>query len=208
MWTFGTVIARLWEVMLLVIGITFVFAEESMLEQLALMTLWDLVALVYLAVGALVAKVSVLTGRVGPRPSKNAIGARFSFVLGVVASLTGLSAAVTALFNDYDADSRILIDITAIAAIVLSWLLLHASYAGFYRGLHARLLNTGLQFPGADDPHATDMLYFAFTIGTNLSVSDVQVTTRRMRWHVMVHSIASFFYNATVLATAIKLVTG
>jgi uncharacterized membrane protein len=29
-----------------------------------------------------------------------------------------------------------------------------------------------------------------------------------MRWHVMVHSVLSFFYNAVVLAAAIGFLTG
>ena len=45
-------------------------------------------------------------------------------------------------------------------------------------------------------------------VGTAFSVSDVLVTTARMRWHVLVHSIISFFYNAAVVAFALSLFAG
>ena len=46
------------------------------------------------------------------------------------------------------------------------------------------------------------------TIGTAFSVSDVLVTSTRLRWHVMVHSVVSFFYNAAVVAFALSLIAG
>ena len=66
----------------------------------------------------------------------------------------------------------------------------------------------GLEFPRCAAPTATDFLYFSFTLGTSFAVSDVNVTAQTMRWHVMVHSVLSFFYNAIVLAVAIGLLTG
>jgi uncharacterized membrane protein len=55
---------------------------------------------------------------------------------------------------------------------------------------------------------ATDFLYFSFTLGTSFAASDVTVTSQAMRWHVMVHSILSFFYNTVVLAVAFGILTG
>ena len=57
-------------------------------------------------------------------------------------------------------------------------------------------------------PTATDFLYFSFSVGTSFAVSDVNVASQAMRWHVMVHSVLSFFYNAVVLAAAIGFLTG
>ena len=49
---------------------------------------------------------------------------------------------------------------------------------------------------------------FSFTLGTSFAASDVTVTSRTMRWHVMMHSILSFFYNTVVLAVAFGILTG
>jgi uncharacterized membrane protein len=38
--------------------------------------------------------------------------------------------------------------------------------------------------------------------------SDVEVHGRALRWHVLVHSVISFFYNAVVLAVAVSVITG
>ncbi|HEY6594740.1 MAG TPA: DUF1345 domain-containing protein [Asanoa sp.] len=46
------------------------------------------------------------------------------------------------------------------------------------------------------------------TIGVSFATSDVEVRSRVLRWHVMVHSVLGFFYNAVVLAVAIGVVTG
>ena len=39
-------------------------------------------------------------------------------------------------------------------------------------------------------------------------MSDTIVTTARLRWHVLVHSTISFFYNAAVVAFALSMFAG
>jgi uncharacterized membrane protein len=67
---------------------------------------------------------------------------------------------------------------------------------------------TDWRFPDCPHPALVDFLYFSFTVGVSFAVSDVEVRSRALRWHVMVHSILSFFYNAIVLAVAINIITG
>jgi uncharacterized membrane protein len=90
--------------------------------------------------------------------------------------------------------------------MVMSWMLLQAGYARRYASIHRT--SGGLTFPSTEYPSPVDYLYFAVTIGTAFSVSDVLVTTSRMRWHVMVHSTVAFFYNAAVVAFALSLFAG
>jgi uncharacterized membrane protein len=85
-------------------------------------------------------------------------------------------------------------------------MLLQAGYARRYASMYVR--GGGLTFPSTADPSAVDFLYFSVTIGTAFSVSDVLVTTARMRWHVLVHSTISFFYNAAVVAFALSMFAG
>ena len=89
----------------------------------------------------------------------------------------------------------------------MSWMLLQAGYARRYSSIY-RSAGGGLTFPSTEFPAPVDFLYFAVTIGTAFSVSDVLVTNSRMRWHVMVHSTVSFFYNAAVVAFALSLFAG
>ena len=43
--------------------------------------------------------------------------------------------------------------------------------------------------------------------GVTFATSDVEVVSRRMRWHVLVHSILSFAYNTAVIAIVVNVVS-
>jgi uncharacterized membrane protein len=123
------------------------------------------------------------------------------------ASITGMGAALTMALSDPHDQYHNVLDLFAVLAIMLGWVLLHAGYARFYGALY-RESGGGLQFPNTEVPSQIDLLYFAYTIGTTFAASDVNVTTPEMRWHVTVHSVLSFFYNAAVLALAIGIIIG
>jgi uncharacterized membrane protein len=59
-------------------------------------------------------------------------------------------------------------------------------------------------FPGKGAPDTWDFLYASFTIGMTAQVSDVVIETRPMRQAVLVHGVASFFYNTCILALAVN----
>jgi uncharacterized membrane protein len=126
---------------------------------------------------------------------------KFSFLFTVAASLTGLSAALDVLADHNDSEYASLITGLGVVVVICAWLLLHLGYARFYAQWR------DLRFPGTPEPRLVDFLYFSFTVGVSFAASDVEVMTRRMRWHVTVHSITSFFYNAIVLAVAVGVIT-
>ena len=55
----------------------------------------------------------------------------------------------------------------------------------------------GLIFPGDRPPDYFDFAYFSFVVGMTCQVSDVQITSRRMRRITLVHSVLSFGFNTT-----------
>jgi uncharacterized membrane protein len=63
----------------------------------------------------------------------------------------------------------------------------------------------GLDFPGKEDPDYWDFLYFAFVVGMTCQVSDVQVTSRRMRRLTLGHGLIAFLFNTVVLALCINI---
>lgn len=92
---------------------------------------------------------------------------------------------------------------------LLGWLVLHTVMAFHYANLHYFVDRDGhegpdLQFPGRGDPGPWDFLYFSFVIGMTAQVSDVQVRQCAMRRVVLLHSIASFFFNTVFIAMAVN----
>jgi uncharacterized membrane protein len=98
-------------------------------------------------------------------------------------------------------------------AVFSSWLLVHLGfafhYAHRYYGDAAEPFgepDRGLVFPGKERRDYLDFAYFAFVIAMTAQVSDVQVTTHRMRRLVLLHGIASFGFYTVILALAVNIV--
>ncbi len=66
----------------------------------------------------------------------------------------------------------------------------------------------GVDFPGTDKPDYLDFAYFSFVIGMTSQVSDVQVTSSKMRREVLMHGILSFIFNTIIVAMSINIVAG
>ena len=97
-----------------------------------------------------------------------------------------------------------------VLSLLLAWMFgnaiytLHYAHLYYQAGLDGKDCG-GLAFPGTPEPLMSDFVYFAFTLGVAVQTSDVQVTSRRMRKIVTVHSVIGFFFNLGVLALAISL---
>jgi uncharacterized membrane protein len=213
-------IARIADLGLIALGIGFIFLSETAGSDLAYLIGWDALALIYLTIGFVVVRRRRrrpdLIQPVGNLGRQWLSGARLSFGFTIAASVVGMGSADSVLTNGKDATFGDPIRFFGGIAIVAAWLLLHVGYARFYARHYYRQedpaegsgVGRGLEFPHGAAPMATDFLYFSFTLGTSFAASDVTVTSQAMRWHVMVHSILSFFYNTVVLAVAFGILTG
>jgi len=95
----------------------------------------------------------------------------------------------------------------ALISAPLGWALIHVLMAYRYAHLYYSAdPDEGLEFPNDSTPNpgVWDFLYVAFTIGMTAQVSDVQVTTVRVRKVVLLHGVGSFFYNTVILALAVN----
>jgi uncharacterized membrane protein len=214
----ASAITRITQLGLVALGFGLAFLSGSAGSDLAYLVGWDLLVGSYLAIGFAVAR----RRRTRPDPARpgGSVGrlltsARLSFGFAILASLVGVSSLTSALSYGGNATYGHAIRLFGGTAIIAAWLLLHAGYAGFYASRYYQReagqgpdVHGGLEFPRDAKPTATDFLYFSFSVGTSFAVSDVNVTTQAMRWHVMVHSVLSFFYNAVVLAAAIGFLLG
>ena len=123
--------------------------------------------------------------------------------------LAGLAVlvSVAAIFLVLNADESSLgARLAALFSLPLGWVTVHTLVAFHYAHLHYRAQDQGdgFRFPGQGDPDAWDFLYASFTIGMTAQVSDIEVTTRPLRRAVLVHGVASFFYNTGILALAVN----
>ncbi|MDB5734037.1 MAG: hypothetical protein JWN16_674 [Alphaproteobacteria bacterium] len=92
----------------------------------------------------------------------------------------------------------------------LGWFVLHTVMAFHYADIHyfddpdCAGDDKDLDFPGRKEPGPWDFLYFSFVIGMTAQVSDVQVKTSVMRRAVLLHGVASFFFNTVFIAMAVN----
>ena len=60
-------------------------------------------------------------------------------------------------------------------------------------------------FPETPEPDYWDFVYFSFVIGMTSQVSDVCVSSRRIRRTITAHGILSFFFNVALLALTVNI---
>jgi uncharacterized membrane protein len=135
-------------------------------------------------------------------------GAIALLVLTTAAALASLAAVVVEL--DHAPDWKRLT--LGVATILLSWTFMHfifaLHYAHEYYGAGADDKVGGLIFPGDEDPDYWDFVYYSFVVAMTAQVSDVQITSKAIRRLTTVHGAVSFFFNVTVLALSVNIVSG
>jgi len=129
--------------------------------------------------------------------------------LALILVLAGLVVLVsgTAIFQVLNAETSSLVArLSALVSLPLGWATVHALVGFHYAYLHYRsgAPGEGLRFQGTGEPDAWDFLYASFTVGMTAQVSDIEVTTRPLRRAVLLHGVASFFYNTSILALAVN----
>ncbi len=102
----------------------------------------------------------------------------------------------------------------SVAALFLSWLLIHTVFAFHYARIYysqpegSNKPHGGLRFPDDDEPDYLDFAYYSFVVGMTSQVSDVAVLSRQMRRLTMIHGVLSFIYNIAILAMSLNIVGG
>lgn len=171
-----------------------------------LIVAWDLGVVLYLVLSyRAAAHASIATIR--QRAAINDDGAIALLVLATAAALASL-AAVLAELGHAPGRSQVAL---GVSTIVLSWIFMHWIFAlhyahefyGAYRDKHAG----GLKFPGDQDPDYCDFLYYSLVVAMTAQVSDVQITSKKIRRLTTVHGVVSFFFNVAVLALTVNIVS-
>lgn len=136
------------------------------------------------------------------------------FIIILIATLVGfLTVLLLILSKKSGTNDYALQTIVAIAGMLLSWFLIHTTftlrYAHIYYSDHKTKINThagGLEFPNDDKPEYFDFAYFSFVLGMTFQVSDVEISSKRLRKLALLHGLLSFIFNTIMIALTINLI--
>jgi len=138
------------------------------------------------------------------------------FFVTLICATASMLAVILLLTTKHETSSiKLLHLVIAITGMTLSWSLVHTVFAVRYAHMfyadHKTKPNThagGLDFPGEDKPDFVDFAYFSFVLGMTFQVSDVSISSRKIRRMVLWHGLISFGYNVVIIALTINVVAG
>lgn len=142
------------------------------------------------------------------------------FAFALLASLASLFAILILLKSTSSGDKEQMTGqiLLSLASVVSSWVLVHTIFTFRYAHFFYCDIDKdadgknpkpgGLQFPEEDKPDYLDFCYFSFVIGMTFQVSDVQITSKRIRRLALMHGLLSFGFNTIIVALSINVVAG
>lgn len=101
--------------------------------------------------------------------------------------------------------------VLAVDTILMSWAFVHTIFTfhyahEFYATRHDGVIG-GLEFPHDSKPDYRDFLYFSVVIGMTSQTSDTDICSKVLRRMAAVHGVISFFFNLTVLALTVNMLS-
>lgn len=140
------------------------------------------------------------------------------FLFIIVASLVSLVAIIFLLKSTKGHGSSSVSGhvLLAISAVAVSWCLVHTVFTMRYAHLYYDTdtddgkprKGGGLDFPSETEPDYLDFAYFSFVIGMTFQVSDVEISSRVIRRHALLHGLISFVFNTAIVALSINVISG
>jgi uncharacterized membrane protein len=166
---------------------------------------WDVGVALYLALALRLMATTDIDG-IRRHAARQDEGRTAVLFLTAIAGLASLGAIVAELGGANKAPGHLAL---AAVTILLSWIFTHTIFAlhyayEYYDEDHHRG-GGGLNFPGDEPPDYWDFLYFALVIGMTSQVSDVAITSNKIRRMATGHGVVSFVFNATLLALTVNI---
>ncbi|HYJ64252.1 MAG TPA: DUF1345 domain-containing protein [Parafilimonas sp.] len=194
--------------------ITFFIALKTESKLIEIVSLWSVFALTYLIMSWIVLFTKPIE-EIKKTAAKDDGSAPYVFIMILLSSCGSMFMVLLLLISNdvHTSKSGFLVPIT-VAGMLLSWVMVHTLFAFHYaHDYYGPDINNktkhvgGLDFPGNDDkPDYIDFVYFSFVIGCTFQVSDIEITSRKIRRLVLVHQLIAFGLNTFVLALSINLV--
>ncbi|MDQ2589045.1 DUF1345 domain-containing protein [Saccharothrix yanglingensis] len=202
----STVLSRIIEGTLVLLGVPIFLAEVHDSRWIAL---WDLVAVVYLAIRVIRLGRAKRAGNDRGAWVKSALGRRSGTLFTLFTSIIGIMSGLTIVLIEEGTPAAAIGKAAGVPAVLLAWAILHFGYADRYaQAYYGALPEKPLVFPGTEHPTFIDFAYFSFTVGTTFAVSDVESRTSGIRLRVLAHGVLSFIYNTAMIGIAIGVIGG
>lgn len=195
--------------------ITFIFLRSSHFNWILTATiLWDVFSLSFILTGWI-----ILFTRPVPEIKKLANkedGSRlFVLVSVIISSFASMFMVLLLMINKGQSPgTEILTEVLSIVGMVLSWVMVHTIFTFHYAHIYyddGRREKAGtlpLDFPGEEKPDYIDFAYFSFVIGMTFQVSDVEISSRKIRRTALAHALLAFALNTFVVALTINIIAG
>jgi uncharacterized membrane protein len=170
---------------------------------------WDALALTY--VGLTWSRIWPLDGeQTARRATRHDPTRSVSYLLLLTAALASLIAVGVVLFGAEESKgtAKVLRVALGVGSVVVSWSLVHTTFALHYARLFYSDPGGGVSFNNPDPPSYSDFAYLAFTIGMSFQVSDTSLTTRGIRKVALPHAMISYLLGTAILAVTVNLVAG
>lgn len=181
-------------------------AWQFMMPAPALLTGWDLGALIYLVmVWAAVGRMNAdVTSRMAGREDPSNPVAELVVNAASVAALVAVGFALVRAGQTAGHAKGLLIALGALS-VVVSWLVVHTIFMLRYARSYYAQPTGGIDFNEEDPPAYLDFAYFSFTIGMTFQVSDTNIRTKSIRRLALSQALLSYLFGAVILATAINI---
>ncbi|MFG3254860.1 DUF1345 domain-containing protein [Streptomyces sp. NPDC048172] len=124
----------------------------------------------------------------------------------VAVALCGLVAIVLLLLLG-ESDTGHAGAATALCGVFMAWAALHLMYAARYAYVYYAA-GGGIDFNSEAPPTYRDFFYFSYNLGMTYQVSDTDVSSPAIRAIVLRHTLLSYVFGTSILASAINLVVG
>ncbi|GAB3887060.1 DUF1345 domain-containing protein [Spirosoma agri] len=149
-----------------------------------------------------------------PQLSRLEDSSRVMILIFVLAAAMASLFAVIVLLNSMNDTNRSQTITLAILAVACSWSLVHTVFTIRYAHLFygndptQKRRPGGLDFPNDPEPDYLDFAYFSFIIGMTSQVSDVSISSKRIRRAALGHGILSFLFNTIIIALTVGGLSG
>ena len=177
---------------------------------------WDAALVIYLALAyAMMRRAEI--DHIRKRAAEEDEGAGFILLLSIASTAASFVAIAFALGGIKSGQASVIPGgvaahvVLAITTILLSWAFVHTIFTfhyahEFYSDRRDGEIG-GLKFPHDDKPDYRDFLYFSLVIGMTSQTSDVNICSKVMRRMAALHGVLAFFFNLTVIALTINMVS-